>query len=152
MHVREIMTTDIGTCNSDTNLEAVAQLMWDKDCGSVPVLDDSRTPIGIITDRDIAMGCAINHKALWEMTTREVLNNRTVYTCSAEEDIKTALKTMSKHHIRRLPVVDNEGHIEGMLSIDDVIACTPKSAASGKSQGISVDDTLSTLKKVSKHH
>jgi CBS domain-containing protein len=151
MNVGDLMTTEVSTCNSESDLESIARLMWDKDCGSVPVLSNSGTPIGIVTDRDIAMGCALNHKALWEMRAEEILNNRELYTCRPEDDIRTALRLMSEHHIHRLPVVDHSGSLQGILSIDDVIA-RAKSGVGKKVPEPNYDDTMQTLKSICTHH
>ena len=76
MKVRDVMESNVKTCALNDNLESVATLMWNNDCGSIPVIDQSGTPIGIITDRDIAMSCALNHKPLWELRARDVTNSR----------------------------------------------------------------------------
>jgi CBS domain-containing protein len=147
MNVSDIMSKDFGACNADSDLESVAKIMWDKNCGSIPVLDGSNKLVGVITDRDIAMGCALNHKAEWELKTNDILNNRTLFTCRSDEDVKNALQRMSDHHIRRLPVVDGNGQLLGMLSIDDII-----SLAQEDNPELSFRDTMNTLKQVCTHH
>lgn len=147
MNVSDIMSKDVGACSADSDLESVAKIMWDKNCGSIPVLDVSNKLVGIITDRDIAMGCALNHKAEWELKTNDILNNRTLFTCRSDEDIKSALQRMSDHHIRRLPVVDGNGQLMGILSIDDII-----SLAQEDNPELSFRDTMNTLKQVCTHH
>jgi CBS domain-containing protein len=141
------MTKDVGTCSIESDLESVAKTMWDKNCGSIPVLDGSGALVGLITDRDIAMGCALNHKAEWDLKANDILNNRALFTCKSDEDVKNALQIMSEHHVRRLPVVDGNGHLQGVLSIDDVIAL----AQEGNPE-LSYHDTMNTLKQVSAHH
>src|SRR3990172_13401491 len=106
MNVRELMIKNVAFCAPDASLESIAMQMWDKDCGSIPVVDGNGRPLGILTDRDIAMGCAMNHKALWEMRATEITNNRPLYTCHSDDDVQSALHTMAAHHVRRLPVVD----------------------------------------------
>ncbi|MGD8640959.1 MAG: CBS domain-containing protein [Gammaproteobacteria bacterium] len=147
MNVNEIMTKDVGTCSADSDLESVAKIMWDKDCGSIPVLDNSNKLVGVITDRDIAMGCALNHKAEWEMKTSDILNHRALFTCRSDADVRDALQLMSDHHIRRLPVVDGNGQLQGVLSIDDVVCI-----AQEDNPELSFRDTMNTLKQVCTHH
>ena len=147
MNIGDIMTKEIGTCGVESDLESVAQIMWNKDCGSIPVLDDTGSLVGIITDRDIAMGCALNHKAEWELKTKDILNNRTLFTCRSDEDVKNALQLMSEQHIRRLPVVDSNGRLQGMLSIDDIIALSQE-----RDPDLNYRDTMNTLKQVCIHH
>ena len=76
------MTADARCCTTQTDLETVAMEMWNGDCGSIPVMDDDGMPIGIITDRDIAMPAALQHKALRDITTAEVTNDRDVFLLS----------------------------------------------------------------------
>lgn len=147
MKVMDIMVHDVKSCDPDTNLESVAMMMWNNDCGSIPVLNNEGNPVGLITDRDIAMASALNHKALWDITTKEVMNTRPVYTCRSGDDIKSAIKLMQTHHIRRLPVTDGTGHLEGILSVDDIIASSNKGTTD-----LSYDETMKTLKAVCKHH
>lgn len=152
MHVEELMTRDVATCTADANLESAAIMMWDKDCGSVAVVDDSGKTIGIITDRDIAMGCALNHKAEWELKANEVLNGRDLYTCQADMDILDALRVMAEHHVRRLPIVDKEGRLQGIVSIDDIIACVDRNPDGERKLGFGMWDTVGTLQSLVKHH
>lgn len=147
MKVTNVMQKDVKTCGLDDTLESVALMMWNNDCGSAPVIDQSGTPLGIITDRDITMSCALNHKPLWELRTREVTNNRPLYTCNENDDISAALETLQTHRVRRLPVVNDAGHLHGLISIDDIVACSQE-----KMPGMSFQDTMNTLKAVCIHH
>jgi len=151
MNVQDIMTTDVATCGSDTNLEAIASMMWNRNCGAIPVLNQSGQPVGVVTDRDIAMGCALNHKPLWELTAQDILGGREVHFCQATDSIKSSLQQMSQNHIRRLPVVNNEGHLVGMLSLGDIVAYA-ESEMPGKIPEISFGETINTLKQVYVHH
>ena len=148
MIVKEFMVNNVWTCGPDTNLEAAAMMMWDHDCGSIPVVDHDGHPIGIITDRDIAMASALNHKALWDISAKEVMNGRPVFTCKSDDDIKAALRQMQSHKVRRLPVTDHFGYLEGILTIDDIVAGTEQ----GSVALLSFGDTINTLKAVCKHH
>ena len=150
MNVSSLMVKDVQCCGPESSLESAAMTMWNGDCGSVPVIDSSGATIGIITDRDIAMGSALNHKPLWDITASEVCNNRQLYTCHPGDDIQLALDTMAHRHIRRLPVVDDKRHLVGILSVDDVIMqCDLTNKKEG---GLSCEQTVSVLKAVSKHH
>jgi CBS domain-containing protein len=151
MKLTELMEKEVTTCTPQTNLEAAGQLMWDRDCGAIPVLDFAGHPIGIITDRDIAMSAVLNHKPLWDITAGEVTAGRELYTCHMGDDVQKALSAMHAYRIRRVPVVDDDGRLQGMLSIDDVIA------SSGKTRGkapapVSLEEAMTTLKAVCVHH
>jgi len=147
MNVREVMTSKVVTCNADARLDTVAMMMWDNDCGSIPVIDQSQKPIGIVTDRDIAMGAALQHKALWDIVAQDVTNNRPIHTCIADVDVASALKMMQSQRIRRLPVVNGTGQLVGIVSLDDIVALAQKTGAE-----LSFDDAMTTLKAVCKHH
>ena len=149
MNVNDIMITDASCCSQDTPLDQVAMLMWEYNCGSIPVIDGENRPIGIITDRDIAMSCALNHKAPWEMNASTIMGSRMLYTCSTHDNLETALSTMKDQKVRRLPVTDSNGFFAGMISIDDIIACSAKGASANK---MSYDLTMNTLKAVAIHH
>lgn len=148
MNVTDLMVKDVRSCGPDTNLESAAMMMWDSDCGSLPIVDDGGNPIGIITDRDIAMASALNHKAPWDITASQVMTDRPLFSCKTTDNIQSALKLMQEHQVRRLPVTDNSGHLQGILSIDDIVACTEKATATE----LSFEDTITTLKAVCKHH
>ncbi|MEJ2565196.1 MAG: CBS domain-containing protein [Gammaproteobacteria bacterium] len=147
MRVSDVMERDVRTCSPDDSLEAVAMTMWNNDCGAVPIIGQSGEPLGIITDRDIAMSCALNHKPLWELHARDVANNRSLYTSREGDDIQSALNTMQTHRVRRLPVVDDSGHLRGIVSMDDVIYRSEEHMP-----GMSYWDTMNTLKAVCIHH
>ena len=149
MDVNDIMITDARCCSQDSPLDQVAMLMWECNCGSIPVIDSENRPVGIITDRDIAMCCALNHKAPWEMSASTIMGERMLYTCSTGDNLETALSTMKDQKVRRLPVTDSDGCFAGMISIDDIITCSAKGASAGK---MSYDLTMSTLKAVAIHH
>ena len=63
MRVKELMTSDVKTCSLDTNLAAAAKIMWDSDCGAVPVTDERGRVVGVITDRDICIAAATRPRA-----------------------------------------------------------------------------------------
>jgi CBS domain-containing protein len=152
MFVHELMTHEVGTCGPDTTLESAAIIMWERNCGAVPVVDQAGTPVGVITDRDIAMSAAMTHKPLWEISVEEVLNGRHAYTCRANDDIKTAMRTMWAQHVRRLPVIDDGGHVTGILSVDDVAARAERGSRGAPPPPLSFDDAMTTLKSVAHHH
>ncbi|HSB96075.1 MAG TPA: CBS domain-containing protein [Spongiibacteraceae bacterium] len=150
MQVREIMHTDVKSCSPDCALDAVALTMWNNDCGAIPIVDKQGKPIGIVTDRDIAMGSAIQHKPLWNIKSIDIAQNRSLFMCALDEDIFKALELMQHNQVRRLPVVDNQGKLAGILSLGDVVANTGNSQGHRKA-GIPETATLSTLKAVVSH-
>ncbi len=146
MHVSEVMHSPAECCCPETNLDAVAKFMWDHDCGAIPVVDDSNKPIGIVTDRDIAMSSFLNHKPLWEISSKEITSKRPLFTCKSDDDIRNALETMEREKIRRLPVVNSNGELQEILSVDGIVFFAKQGT------DLSYDDTAGTLKAVSIHH
>lgn len=128
-------------------------LMWNHDCGAIPIVDGDGSPIGIITDRDIAMASALQHKALWQIKAQEVSNGKEVVTCDSGADVESAMKRMGEHGVRRLLVVDGDGRIQGLLSMDDAV-CSAGLGGAGKAGGksreeaLDYEDVLSALQQV----
>lgn len=152
MNVSEAMGTDVKACGTDTSLESAAMMMWDNDCGFLPVLDHLGKPVGVITDRDIAMSAALNHKPLWELTAGEIISGQTVHLCDMDEDVRSALKTMWAQKVRRVPVVDGGGQLRGVLSVDDIVSLAERGSRGQPLPPLSYDDAVMTLKAVSRHH
>jgi CBS domain-containing protein len=127
MTVRELQTSDVKTVGPDTDLAVVAKLMWEGDCGAVPVVTEDRKVIGMITDRDICIASATRSKPPAEIRASEVIGtNNGVHAVKPDDDVRVALRTMRKHRVRRLPVVDREQRLAGILSINDLaINATP---------------------------
>jgi CBS domain-containing protein len=144
MRVEELMVKKVETCLANTNLDVIARKMWNGDCGSVAVVDKDNKPIGIITDCDISMGSMINHRPLWELTSEEVTNHRTVFSCHSDDDVKKALKIMKDKRIRRLPVVNAQGELQGVLSVDDIVVAA-RNGKHGQKNALSSEEVLEVL-------
>ena len=96
--------------------------MWAKDCGALPVLGTDNGVVGIITDRDISLAVAMSQRRPSEITVGEVMS-KPVYACGPDDHIKLALNWMATMQVRRLPVLDQSGALQGILSISDVMTC-----------------------------
>src|SRR5262249_23135759 len=101
--------------------DEAALLMWDCDCGAVPVIagDSVGQPVGVITDRDICMCALFQGKPLRDLRVDQAMS-RGILTCRSEDSIAQAEQAMREARIRRLPVVDSEGSLVGMLSLADI--------------------------------
>jgi CBS domain-containing protein len=149
MKAEEIMTRDVQCCRPEASLAQAAARMWDYDCGAMPVVDDSNRVMGMITDRDIAIAAATKGRRATEITVGEVMSGN-VYACARDEDVKSALKTMRRERVRRLPVIDADGKLAGILSINDVVL----RAEEGKGRQapeISYEDVVGAFKAVCEH-
>lgn len=119
MNVEEIMTRDVKSCRPGDSLFQAAQLMWDHDCGAIPVVNDVNEPIAMITDRDICMACFIQGRPPGELSVSSAMSSR-VTSCRADEAISTAESLMRTQQIRRLPIIDKKGALVGILSLNDI--------------------------------
>jgi CBS domain-containing protein len=147
MKVQDIMTTEVETCGADSDLGAAATIMWKRDCGSVPVVDGEGKVVGMITDRDICMAVATRNKLASAIKVGEVISGR-VYACAPDDRIEDALETMQSAQLRRLPVVDDDGKLHGILSINDVVLHSKR----GRSKKhVAHRDVMTTLKVLSEH-
>ena len=151
MIVKEVMNHDVTTCRPETTLESAAMLMWNGDCGTVAVVNESGKVIGIITDRDICMAVALQHKTASEIQVQEIMS-RHLFTCQPDSDIMNALKTMSFQKVRRLPVINDGGQLEGIISIEDIIAHADRGRRGIQTPELSYDDTMTTLKAICRSH
>lgn len=130
MKINEIMEREVVTCGPEDTLESAAIMMWNNACGAIPIVGEQGRAIGVITDRDIAMASALQHKPLWQIRTREVCGDRDLIACAATASAEEALGMMGEHGVRRLLVLDSDGHVEGLVSMDDAI-CEARPDADG---------------------
>lgn len=123
MKVKDLMTTPVKTCRTTALLGDVAQIMLDAGYGCVPVVDRHGRLAGMLTDRDVCLAVAARHQSPWEIPVRDVMSPNIV-SCLVDDYVDAALVAMKEHRIRRVPVVDDEGHVRGLVSIDDAIRNT----------------------------
>jgi len=116
--VRDIMTAEVQTCRSYESLNAAAQKMWETDVGAIPVLDDKGRVVGMLTDRDICMAAYTQGRPLSEIVIAESMSG-TIVTCGPGDNVARAEQLMRDNAIRRLPVVDEERHVVGIVSMND---------------------------------
>jgi CBS domain-containing protein len=121
MQVKKIMTTQVTSCRPDDALDRVAQLMWNHDCGCLPVCvaDGANRVAGVITDRDICMSALFEGKPLRELRVAEAMS-RQLYSCRPADSLEDAERTMREAQVRRLPVVDEQGSLVGMVTLADL--------------------------------
>lgn len=117
----EVMTRDPVCCLPTTSVEEAARLMKRSNIGPIPVIKDeqTRTLVGIVTDRDLALKVVAEGRDA-KSTRVEAVMTRKVVTCRAEDNFQKALDAMSEHQLRRIPVVDGEGRILGIIAQADV--------------------------------
>jgi len=143
MKVKDAMTKTPVFCNMETNLGAAVELLWNHNCGILPVVDAQRQVVGVITDRDIAIALGTRNQLPAGITVADAAT-RKVQSCKAADDIHLALDTMAENKVRRLVVVNEQNQLEGILSMDDVVLYA--GSRTGLKPDISSDDVLRTLK------
>ena len=144
MKVKELMTTDVRTCTPDTTVAEAAHLMWDGDCGILPVVDDGEL-VGVVTDRDMYIALATQNARASHLRVGAVAT-RDVVTCAPEDDVDAALASMKQARVRRLPVVGFSNVLLGVLSMNDVVL------AVARGEDVQSSDVIETLQAICGHH
>jgi CBS domain-containing protein len=146
MKVNEVMNPDPKAIWITESLADAAKSMWENDCGILPIIKDGRKVVGMITDRDICMGTAIRDVNPSRISVEEVMTGK-VFSATPEDDLEQALQTMKEHRIRRLPIVNADGELAGILSMNDIVL---KAKEKGKEQ-INYADVVDTYRAICEH-
>jgi CBS domain-containing protein len=120
MEVRQVMQREPWTCTRETNLAVVGRMMAEEACGLLPVLDGQRRVVGVVTARDICLAVATSDQRPSQIQARQIMVSE-VFTCRPEDSLEAALRTMRRRELRRLPVVDGDRRLVGMLSLEDIV-------------------------------
>jgi CBS domain-containing protein len=148
MIVRDLMWNSPANCTPNTNLAAVAELLWTCGSGALPVVDSSRVVLGIITDRDICVAVGTKDRRPSDLVAEKVMS-RQVATCQTVDEIHVAIKIMRTRKVRRLPVVNEAGKLEGILCMSDLILDARHD--DGTSPSLSYEDVMDALKGIYCH-
>ena len=149
MKVHEIMTTDVRACGPEAKLSDAALIMWENDCGIVPVTNDAGQCVGIITDRDICMAVATRNRLASDLTVGEVSAGK-VLACPPDADVSAVLELMRREQLRRVPVADKAGRLVGIISIADVIRHAKRGPETKKARHVPHKEVMRTLKALMK--
>jgi len=134
----------VASCRANEALSAACKIMWDCDCGTVPVLaEEGDRVVGVITDRDICMCCWMRSAAPQNVTVSEAMS-KGVHTCSPDDSLAAAERIMRNNRIRRLPVTDGDGRLVGILSLAD-IAREAARAGGRRDRDTAPDEITATL-------
>lgn len=118
MIIKDIMSKDVEIVSPDTPLHEVAKKMQQRDCGCVVVVKDDRL-VGMITDRDIAIRCVASAHDSIATTAEKVMTPEILY-CRENDDADDVARNMSKNKVRRLPVLNDEKRLVGIVSLGDL--------------------------------
>ena len=130
---RDVMTKDPVFCQPGDSLTTVANIMKQKDVGSVPVVESggSRRLVGIITDRDIVVKAIAEGRSPEAATVKDAMTPNPV-SCREEDDVDHALKLMKERQVRRMPIVDSAGQLTGIIAQADVATRVNKDSKTGE--------------------
>ena len=120
MTVKDVMNTSVATCAPLSDIGTAVTIMRDHDCGFLPVVDGHGLVVGVVTDRDVCMTTGTQTRGLARVPVNGAMSHP-VFSCFADENVKAVLASMAKHRVRRLPVLNKSGHLQGVLSIDDIV-------------------------------
>jgi CBS domain-containing protein len=138
MKVKDMMHKGVEYVAPNAKLQAIAKKMRDRDIGAMLVCEDGKT-LGMITDRDIAIRALANGKDISTTEARDVMSHNVVF-CRDNEEAEDALRIMESKKVRRLPVLNEDGKLVGMVSLGDI------------SHALSHELTGEVTKAVSAHH
>lgn len=145
MRVRELMSIPATTCSEESSLDTAAKLMHARSCGTLPVVDPTGAIVGMITDRDICMAAQRTGRCLADISVAESIDGR-VFSVRPKDTVQRAEELMRENRVRRLPVVDGENQVVGVLSINDIAREGQReSGRNPKYQHIKSDEVMQTL-------
>ncbi len=134
MNVLDVMSREPRAVRTVDRLDEAARILWEQDCGFVPVVDGAHTLVGVLTDRDLCMASYTQAKAVANVPVLAVMA-RELTTCQPEDSLAVAMDKMAAAQVHRLPVVDVRGVLVGVLSSSDLIqfaAARPTAMAAAK--------------------
>jgi CBS domain-containing protein len=119
MKIKDLMSHPAVTCPTSATLDAATRLMWEYDCGIVPVIGDDGRLAGVVTDRDACMAAYTTGRPLGHIGVTKAMA-KTVIACHANDSIDNAYHLMRENQLHRLPVIDDDGRPVGVLSMNDL--------------------------------
>lgn len=140
MRIRDVMTSDVHCVSLNETLNEAARVLWEHDCGIVPVLDEQDRLTGVVTDRDICMAAYTKNAPLKSIPIEGVAS-RELVTCRPEDDVEELLSLMETHQVRRIPITDGQGHLEGLVSLNDLA----RAGEEGRIDNAALVTTLATI-------
>lgn len=146
MFAKHLMSQPVATCSINDNLQHAASLMWNFDCGTIPVVDEAGRAVAMLTDRDICMAGYTQGKLLCDISVRTAMS-KSLHSCSPDTSVESIEQLMMQNQIRRIPVIDTDGHPIGIVSLNDLARAANKQhpSAHGASNGPSLNATARTM-------
>jgi CBS domain-containing protein len=139
MKVRDVMNARPRTVRPHDKLSEAARIMWDHDCGWIPVVDDGGRVLGVVTDRDVCMAAYTRGRPLADIAVEGTMSTN-VFSTHGDDPLENALALMRNYRVRRLPVVDDGGRVIGLLSLSDL-----SRRAAAKDSAVQPIEVIATL-------
>jgi CBS domain-containing protein len=143
MKVSHVMSGDVEICGPDDNLATVANQMWDHDIGCVPIVNGDGKVVGMVTDRDVCMSALTRGRPLHEIPV-SVAMSKAVLSCAPNASLGEAKEIMRAGQVRRLPVIDSDGALAGIVSLND-LAREADREVGHKNRDLSAQEVNATL-------
>jgi len=145
MKVEQVMTKEVVSCRPDDTLNAAARIMWERDCGFVPVTEsrESQRVVGVVTDRDICMAAYARGLPLTEICVRDVMSTG-IRMCKPSQDLATAESILREAQVHRLPVIDAADQLLGVISLADIAREAARDAGSAR-RAVTTEEVGTTL-------
>jgi CBS domain-containing protein len=140
MRAEQLMTRNVHTCKRDDSLEQAAGLMWEWDVGCLVVVDDELRPVGMITDRDVAMAAFLQGVQLKDGLVGSAMAHE-VKTCRRQVSLGDVEALMRTAQVRRVPVVEENGRLAGLLTLGDIA----RNSQTGTLEAINIPGVAKTL-------
>jgi CBS domain-containing protein len=140
MKVADVMVRDVSHCTPDTKVSTAAAILKEMVCGILPVVSEGRI-VGVASDRDLLLALAAGDLRPSEVTVGQAMTTK-VHTTSASSELSVAMATMKVCQLRRLPVVDDSGHVVGIISASDIVWHTDERP---NSWNVSFRDAIETV-------
>lgn len=119
MLAKHIMSQPVCVCHLSDNLDQAARLMWEDDCGAVPVVDGEGRAVAMLTDRDICMAAYTQGRALQQIGVSTAMS-KSLHACLPDDPLEQVEQLMMEYQLRRIPVLDYDGHPVGILALNDL--------------------------------
>ena len=125
MKCKELMAKETRWCNPDCNVKHAVQLMKEQNCGAIPIVDEEMRLKGIVTDRDITLFVILQGKDPGETKLKDFMS-KDVITCYDDDNLDTVISKMKQYQIRRIPIINRENKLQGMISLGDIAVKAPE--------------------------
>lgn len=129
----DVMTREPVCCEPADSIQRIAQLMKSEDVGAVPVVESqtSRKLVGIVTDRDMVVKIVADGRTVEKATARDAMTNNPV-TCREDDDVSQAVARMAERKVRRIPIVDRSGTLQGIIAQADIATRVHRDTTTGE--------------------